>query len=112
MKRCLPAILAVSAAVAWAGAAAPAWPAARGMTTGIGGVSPAGAGRPAGLWGRAVEVPGLGALDKGGDAGVDSVSCASAGSCAAGGTYFSGVAQQGFGFVAGERHGSWGTAIG
>ena len=36
---------------------------------------------------RAIEVPGLAALNKGGDAGVDSVSCASAGNCAAGGYY-------------------------
>jgi hypothetical protein len=110
MKRFLPAVLALSAAVAWAGAAAPAWPAVRGMTAGIGVVSAAGAGRPAGVWGRAIEVPGLDVLDKGGDAGVGSVSCASAGSCAAVGTYFG--ADQGFGFVAGERHGSWWEAIG
>ena len=41
--------------------------------------------RPAGPWGQAIEVPGLGALNKGGDAGVSSVSCAPAGSCMAGG---------------------------
>ncbi|HEX2322792.1 MAG TPA: hypothetical protein VHJ18_27770 [Streptosporangiaceae bacterium] len=44
----------------------------------------------AGPWGRAIEVPGLGALNKGADAidvsGVSSFSCASAGNCAAGGT--------------------------
>src|SRR5216683_2323264 len=50
------------------------------------------AGAPAGSWGRAIEVPGLGALDKGGypgagGAGVVSVSCGSAGNCAAGGSY-------------------------
>jgi len=40
-----------------------------------------------GVWGRAAEVPGLGSLNKGGNAGVRSVSCASPGSCAAGGSY-------------------------
>ena len=43
-----------------------------------------------GVWSRAIEVPGLGALSQGGDAGVSSVSCASAGNCAAGGDYFDG----------------------
>jgi len=40
-----------------------------------------------GRWGTAIEVPGLGALNKGGNVGVDSVSCAPAGTCAAGGYY-------------------------
>ena len=40
-----------------------------------------------GRWGKAIEVPGLGALNTGGHAEVDSVSCASAGNCAAGGDY-------------------------
>jgi hypothetical protein len=40
----------------------------------------------AGSWGRVIQVPGLEALNKG-DAVVVSVSCASAGSCAAGGSY-------------------------
>jgi hypothetical protein len=39
------------------------------------------------MWGRAVEVPGLGSLNKGGNAGANSVSCASPGSCTAGGSY-------------------------
>jgi len=62
-----------------------------------------------GVWGRASEVPGLGALNKGGLAFVLSVSCASAGNCAAGGNYASRHGQQGF--VAVERHGRWGRAI-
>src|SRR5258707_14145886 len=45
------------------------------------------AGAPAGSWGRAIEVPGLAALDKVGGAVVVSVSCGSAGNCAAGGDY-------------------------
>jgi len=40
-----------------------------------------------GVWGRAIEVPGLAALNAGGTAGVVSVSCASAGNCAAAGDY-------------------------
>jgi len=64
-----------------------------------------------GVWGRAIEVPGLGALNKGG-AYVVSVSCASAGNCAAGGYYYADRGQNtAQGFVASERHGRWGTAI-
>ena len=40
-----------------------------------------------GRWGKATEVPGLGALNTAADAAVISVSCASAGNCAAGGCY-------------------------
>jgi len=66
--------------------------------------------RVAGSWGQAMEMPGLGALYQGGGAGVDSVSCASAGNCAAGGSYRDGDRHR-QGFVAVERHGVWGTAI-
>ena len=40
-----------------------------------------------GVWGKAIEVPGLGALNKAGIASVASVSCAPAGPCVAGGHY-------------------------
>ena len=40
-----------------------------------------------GTWGTAEEVPGSAALNKGGDAEILSVSCASAGNCSAGGFY-------------------------
>jgi hypothetical protein len=60
-----------------------------------------------GVWGRAIEVPGLGALNKGGNAGVLSVSCPSAGSCAAGGDY----GGNGRGFVVSDRNGVWGRAM-
>jgi hypothetical protein len=63
-----------------------------------------------GRWHRAVEVPGLGALNKGGNAQVSSVSCASPGSCAAGGFYRDGNGHQ-QGFVAVERNGRWGQAV-
>ena len=63
-----------------------------------------------GVWGTAEEVPGLAALNTGG-AGVNSVSCGSAGDCAAGGlpdTYPYGGGPQAF--VASEENGVWGTA--
>ncbi len=63
-----------------------------------------------GVWGQAVEVPGLAALNKGGNAGVGSVSCASAGNCAAGGSYLGGSGHQ-QGFVVSQANGRWGTAI-
>jgi len=40
-----------------------------------------------GTWGTAIEIPGLATLNTGGDAAVTSVSCRSAGNCAAGGTF-------------------------
>ncbi len=63
-----------------------------------------------GVWGKAIEVPGLAALNTGGDASVSSVSCASAGNCAAGGSYADGR-DNGQGFVAVEKNGRWGKAI-
>src|SRR5215469_5732714 len=82
------AILAGAAAVWGAGlvavpGAAGAWAAAAGRGAAV----RAGAVRAAGWWGRAIEVPGLGVLNKGGNAGVGSVSCGSAGNCVAGGSY-------------------------
>ena len=63
-----------------------------------------------GAWSKAIEVPGAGALNRGGDAEVFSVSCASAGNCAAGGWYMdrSGSHQA---YVVSERDGAWRTAI-
>ena len=40
-----------------------------------------------GAWGAAKEVPGTAALNQGGDAGISSLSCATAGKCSAGGSY-------------------------
>ena len=74
------------------------------------GCAQAAAGPRAGSWGRANEVPGLGALNKGGNAEVWSVSCASAGNCATVGDYRDGGGHQ-QGFVVSEQHGRWGTAI-
>jgi hypothetical protein len=62
-----------------------------------------------GTWGTAHEVPGTAALNQGGNAGIFSVSCASAGNCSAGGSYTdsSGHVQA---FVAGQVNGTWGKA--
>jgi len=70
-----------------------------------------------GVWGQATVVPGLGALNAHGYAEVMSVSCASAGNCAAGGSYASAVPQPdgGYkeqGFVVSEHNGVWGQATG
>ncbi len=81
-----------------------------GVLTGWG--QPGAAGLVAGgSWGRVIGVPGLGALIKGngGGAQVSSVSCASAGNCAAGGYYWD-RGDQAFAVV--ERHGRWGKATG
>jgi hypothetical protein len=63
-----------------------------------------------GRWSKAIEVPGLAALNTRGNAGVISVSCAAAGSCAAGGTYLDGHRHR-QGFLVNEKNGRWGRAI-
>jgi hypothetical protein len=70
----------------------------------------AGAAAQVGTWHRAIEVPGSGALNKGGTASVSSVSCRSAGNCTAGGSYRDGSGHF-QAFVVSERNGSWGKAI-
>jgi hypothetical protein len=60
-----------------------------------------------GVWAAAIEVPGLAALNTGGNAEVTSMSCSQAGSCVAGGSYTSSGSQA---FVAVENNGTWGTA--
>jgi hypothetical protein len=64
-----------------------------------------------GAWQHAAEVPGLGALNSGTDAnaGVSSLSCASAGNCAAGGQYGGDGSTRGF--VASEVNGVWQHAV-
>jgi hypothetical protein len=63
-----------------------------------------------GTWSNAAELPGSAALNAGGDAGVISVSCPSAGNCTAGGYYAdAGVRTQAL--VASESGGSWLTAV-
>jgi hypothetical protein len=62
-----------------------------------------------GKWGTASAVPGLAALDMGGMAAIESLSCGSAGNCSAGGFYnsFKGSGQA---FLVTEKHGTWGRA--
>jgi hypothetical protein len=66
-----------------------------------------------GTWHNAIEVPGTAALNTGGQAFVSSVSCASAGNCAVGGSYTDGSssAPTTQAFVANEVNGTWGNAI-
>ncbi len=60
-----------------------------------------------GTWHTAREVPGTTSLNQGGSAWIYSVSCASAGNCSAGGSYFAGYWHA---FVASEVNGTWHTA--
>jgi hypothetical protein len=62
-----------------------------------------------GTWGKAEEVPGLAALNAGGFAAANSVSCGAAGNCSAGGLYTDGSGHT-LAFVVSEAHGTWRTA--
>jgi hypothetical protein len=62
-----------------------------------------------GKWGKAQEVPGMAALDGGSDAGISSVSCASAGNCSAAGSHPVGT-NEFQAFVVSEVKGKWGKA--
>ena len=100
MRRCWVRVVLLGAAAA--GGAAPLAAADAGVASAAITVTQAGA------WGTAIEVPGLGAVNTDGNAHVDSVSCGSAGNCAAAG-FYQGAGQQGF--VVTEKNGVWGTAI-
>jgi hypothetical protein len=65
-----------------------------------------------GRWGKDIGLPGLATLDNGGDSETNSVWCVSAGNCAAGGYYTDKSGNDYQGFLAVERDGRWGTAIG
>jgi hypothetical protein len=65
--------------------------------------------RVRGTWGKAIEVPGVGALNAGGLATVTSVSCSSAGNCSAAGYYTAGPSE--LAFVVSQVRGKWGKAI-
>ena len=62
-----------------------------------------------GTWQNATEVPGAGSLNAGGNAEVESVSCASAGNCSAGG-YYADVGNDHQAFVVSEVNGTWQNA--
>ena len=63
-----------------------------------------------GRWGTAIEVPGTAALNTGGSAWINSVSCTTAGNCSAGGAYVDASGHQ-QAFVVTETDGTWDTAI-
>ena len=69
-----------------------------------------GAGRSSHVWGTAEEVPGTAALNQGGDANFNAMSCAAAGNCSAAGYYTdsSGRIQA---FVVSQTSGTWHPAI-
>ena len=62
-----------------------------------------------GTWRTAKKVPGLAPLNEGGNAIINSVSCASAGNCSAAGES-TGGSGTGIAFVVSEKTGTWGTA--
>jgi Bacterial Ig-like domain (group 3) len=62
-----------------------------------------------GTWAVAQEVPGVTALTVGEHSLLESVSCASAGNCSAGGTYT--TAASGSAFLVDETDGTWGSAV-
>ena len=62
-----------------------------------------------GLWGSAKPALGLAALNPGGDAEINSMSCSSVGNCGAGGGYWGG-SHPGQAFVVNETGGVWGRA--
>jgi Bacterial Ig-like domain (group 3) len=62
-----------------------------------------------GAWEASLEVPGTPALNRGGNAQLASVSCASAGNCAAGGYYYGGGGNR-EAFVVSEKNATWGNA--
>ena len=82
-RRRLAAVATAAAAAALLAGTTPAAAQARAPARTAGGAR-AVAGR---AWGAAEEVPGTAALNQGGNAGVNSVSCPSAGNCSAGGFY-------------------------
>jgi len=81
-----------------------------GASTASAAIPAAGARVTGGTWGTAKELPGLAALNKGGNATVYSVSCPLPGNCGAAGTYTDG-ADQLQAFVANQTNGTWGKAI-
>jgi hypothetical protein len=64
-----------------------------------------------GVWRPAIEVPGTKALNKGGNATVNKVSCPSAGNCTAVGAFAVGPYPRQQAFVVREVNGTWGTAV-
>jgi hypothetical protein len=104
-RRRLAAVAIAAAAAALLATATPAAAQARASASSPGS-TPAASG---GAWGTAKEVPGGAALNKGGDAVITSVSCASTGNCSAGGFYTDSTGHRQV-FVVSQVGGKWGTA--
>lgn len=62
-----------------------------------------------GVWGKAEEIPGTAALNRGKIAFVSAVSCGAVGNCGAGGDYTDGSGRYQV-FVVSQAHGVWGNA--
>ena len=60
-----------------------------------------------GAWRPAEEAPGIATLNTGQNAGINSVSCASAGNCSAGGSYASGDSSDTHPFLVNQTNGRW-----
>jgi hypothetical protein len=105
LRRGVPAVVAGLVTVAGLAAGSPAQASAAAVTH----ATAARAAASGGTWGKAEEIPGIAALNKGGEAALTSVSCASAGNCSAGGYYTDSNGNE-QAFVAGETNGTWGKA--
>jgi len=68
------------------------------------------AGYKNGRWTKAIQIPGLKALDTAKSSQVNSVTCTPAGPCAAGGSYSTAEPLIGPAFVTFEKNGTWGKA--
>jgi hypothetical protein len=99
-------VLAVVAGATWAVSSL----AVTGVTSAQAAPATSGTGAAASPWGKPIEVPGLGALNKGDSAFITSISCVSAGNCSAAGSYAPEFASA-QGFVVSEKNGRWGKAI-
>jgi hypothetical protein len=104
-------LAAISSLVLAAGLTGPAASAVAGARTSAGGTGTAGRAGSVG-WGGAEAVPGLAALNApGGTAGLNAISCASAGNCGAGGFYQYGTQCCDYqAFVVSQVNGQWGKA--
>jgi hypothetical protein len=98
------------ARVTWVSCASAGWCSAGGWyTDGAGATQAFVAGETKGTWGKAKEVPGTAALNKGGNAAIASLSCTSVGTCGAGGSFADSSSRSQV-FAVSEKNGVWGTA--
>jgi hypothetical protein len=97
------------AATAAAGLAVTAAAVLAGTVPAVAAGAAAGTAAAGGTWGTATRVPGLAALNAGGNAQISSLSCASAGNCGGGGDYFDAAGNM-QGFVVSQAGGIWGKA--